>query len=78
MITQNTVSKSEFKPKALHYLRWVEKHKKPLIITHNQKPVAKVIPYSQKDDPKKELQGSVLKYESPLEPVGVEDWEALG
>lgn len=73
------ISKSQFKPKALEYLRQVEKTKKPLTITHFGKPVIKIIPadkYSTQDV-LKSLRGSVLKYENPLEPVGLEDWEAL-
>lgn len=73
-----TISKSQFKPKALEYLRLVEQHKKPLTITHAGKPVVKVVPYV--DDAQKKrisLQGTIISYKDPLEPVGLEDWEAL-
>lgn len=73
-----TISKSQFKPHVLEYLRLVENKKHPLIITHGGKPVVKILPYS--DDWKKkleELRGTVLKYEDPTEPVGLDDWEAL-
>ena len=73
-----TVSKSEFKPKALHYLRLVQTNKRSLIITHHNKPVAKVIPLSEELlSLDQQLNDSVLKYEDPFEPVGLEDWEAL-
>ncbi len=75
-----TVSKSQFKAQALEYLREVEKGKHPLIITHAGKPVAKVIPYREESDSEailKSLRGTVLKYEDPTEPVGLEDWEVL-
>lgn len=75
---QTTVSKSQFKPQVLEYLRLVEKSKKPLIITHEGKPVVQVIPYSE--DPKKKLealQGSVIQYKYPSKPVGLDEWEAL-
>lgn len=75
---QTTVSKSQFKPQVLEYLRLVEKNKKPLIITHAGKPVIQVIPYSE--DPKKKLEalrGSVIYYKNPTEPVGLDDWEVL-
>ncbi|MBD3895988.1 hypothetical protein IEI94_09010 [Halomonas sp. ML-15] len=33
--------------------------------------------FVSRDQPLGRLQGSVRQYESPLEPVGVEDWVAL-
>ncbi len=72
------ISKSKFKPNALKYFREVEKTGKPIIITDRGKPVLKIIPFS--DDPEsalKALRNSVIEYEDPLEPVGLEDWEAL-
>lgn len=75
---QTTVSKSQFKPQALEYLRLVERTKKPLVITHAGKPVVQVIPYSE--DPKKKLEalrGSVIYYKNPTEPVGLDEWEIL-
>lgn len=77
-MVMQTISKSQFKSQALHFLRLIEKSKQPLILTHNGKPVAKVIPYQE--DPEailKSLQGTVLHYEDPTEPVGLEDWEVL-
>jgi antitoxin (DNA-binding transcriptional repressor) of toxin-antitoxin stability system len=50
-----------------------------LVITDHGKPVLKVIPFHH--DPAealKALRGTVLRYDDPLEPVGVEDWESLG
>jgi prevent-host-death family protein len=78
MKSQNIISKSRFKPKALEYFRYVEKTGKALIITDQGKPVLKIIPYSgTPDDILKELRGTVKKYKSPTEPVGIEDWNAL-
>lgn len=73
------ISKSQFKPKALEYLRLVEKNKKSLIITHNKKPVVKVIPFNMDSDDQilKELKGSILFYKDPVKPVGLSDWDAL-
>ena len=76
---QTTVSKSQFKPQALEFLRMVENTKKHLVITHEGKPVVEVIPYSP-ENPKKKLealQGSVLEYIDPSKPIGLQDWEAL-
>ncbi len=70
-----TVSKSEFKPRALEFLRQVEQSGEPLIITDRGRPVAKIEPYSDGDETLERLRGLVLKYDDPLEPVGVEDWE---
>lgn len=74
-----TVSKSEFKAKALGYLRLVETNKKPLLVTHNGKVVVQisVFKHTPKTDPLKALIGSVIKYERPNDPVGLENWEAL-
>lgn len=72
------VSKSQFKPKALEYLRMVEEFKQPLIITHAGKPVVRILPYSD-DKPKaqKSLQSTVISYENPTEPVVDMNWEVL-
>jgi prevent-host-death family protein len=72
------VSKSIFKAKALELCRQVESTGQELVITDHGKPVLKVVPYSH--DPAealKALRGSVLRYDQPLEPAGLEDWEAL-
>lgn len=76
---QLQVSKSQFKAKALEYLRDVEKDKQPLIITHAGKPVVEVIPYKKTSDEDilKSLRGTLKFYKDPDEPVGLEDWEAL-
>ena len=74
----NTVSKSQFKPKALEFFREIEKSGKSLIITDRGKPVLKIVPYSE--DPAESLRllrNSVVKYQDPLEPVGLDDWESL-
>lgn len=72
------VSKSQFKAKALEYFRQVEAGDEPLIITEHGKPKLELRRYSEsKRDPFEILRGSVLYYEDPFEPVGVEDWEAL-
>jgi len=77
---QQVISKSQFKAEALEYLRQVEKTKTPLIITHDGRPVVEVIPYKKQSDQEailKSLRGTVLKYEDPTKPVGLEDWEVL-
>jgi prevent-host-death family protein len=75
---KQAISKSEFKARALHYFRQVQKTGKSLIITDRGQPVLKVVPYSE--DPAqamRDLRHSVVKYEGPTEPVALEDWESL-
>jgi len=75
---ENQVPKSKFKPHALQYFREVERTGKTLIITDRGRPVLRIMPYSEKsDNTLKMLRNSVIKYESPTEPVGISDWEAL-
>jgi len=75
---EELISKSKFKPNALKYFREVQQKGKALIITDRGKPVVKIVPYSE--DPSealKVLRNTVIKYESPTVPVGLNDWEAL-
>jgi antitoxin (DNA-binding transcriptional repressor) of toxin-antitoxin stability system len=74
----NIISKSKFKPRALYYFRQVENTGKELIISDHGKPVLKILPYTE--DPQevlKALRNTVVTYENPTEPVGLEDWESL-
>ncbi len=73
-----TISKSRFKPRALHYFREVERTGKDLIISDRGRPVLRITLYHE--DPDKALKGlrnTVVAYEDPMEPVGQEDWEGL-
>ncbi|OGG27341.1 hypothetical protein A2960_00030 [Candidatus Gottesmanbacteria bacterium RIFCSPLOWO2_01_FULL_39_12b] len=74
---QTLISKSQFKPKVLEYLRLVEKLDQPLTITHEGKPVVQVVPYQITTDLTKELIGSVIRYEDPTKPVPLNEWEVL-
>ena len=74
----NVISKSKFKPRALEYFRQVERSGKELIITDHGKPCVKIVPFA--DDPSqalKALRNTVVKYDNPTDPVGLEDWEGL-
>jgi prevent-host-death family protein len=72
------VSKSKFKSRALHYFREVEKTGRPVIITDRGRPVAKVVPYSENpEELLNELRHTVVQYSDPLQPVGIDGWEAL-
>ena len=66
------------KARALEYFRLVERTGQGVIITDHGRPVLKLIPYSA--DPSEALaalRDSVIRYDDPTEPVGLEDWEAL-
>jgi prevent-host-death family protein len=72
------VSKSEFKAKALEYLRRVEASGEELIITDRGTPVIRVLPVRPRgDDARAKLRGALVRYDEPTEPVGVEDWDSL-
>lgn len=74
------ISKSQFKPKALEYLREVEKKKKPITITHGGKPVVQIVPIEEEDDDKilKELGDAIISINGDItEPIGEDDWEVL-
>lgn len=80
IVMQTVVSKSQFKAKALEYLREVEKKKKKFVITHNGKPVADVTPHKHADafDHLKRLRGTLIFYKNPNKPaVPASDWEVL-
>jgi prevent-host-death family protein len=72
-----SVSKSKFKARALEYFREVERTGQALIVTDRGRPVLKIVPY--REDPAeslRDLKDSVVRYEAPFEPVGVDDWES--
>lgn len=75
---EEMVSKSKFKPRALKYFREIEKTGKELIISDRGKPVLKIVPYTENpEEALKVLRDTVIKYDDPTEPVGLEDWDAL-
>jgi prevent-host-death family protein len=74
----NQISKSQFKAKALEFFRQVEATGEPLIITDHGQPKLEIRPYKRPTkDVLAELRGTVIYDDDLLEPVGVEDWEAL-
>jgi prevent-host-death family protein len=78
MPNENPISKTQFKAKVLEYFREIERTGQPIVITDRGRPVLKVIPFNpDPEEALKELRGSVLSYEDPTEPVGVEDWQVL-
>ena len=77
IVMQQIVSKSQLKAQILEYLRNVEKKKQTFIVTHDGKPVAKIVPYKEKSV-FQSLKNSVLSYKDPTKPVGEKDWEVSG
>lgn len=72
------VSKLQFKPKALQYMRDVERTGESLVITDHGKPTLELRPVTgqgAKEDPMTYLKGVILDYVDPTEPVGEEDWD---
>lgn len=76
---QERVSKSQFKAHALELLRRVEANGEPLIVTDHGRPTLEIRRYIPRERPPLEvLKGSVVEYHDPTEPVGEQDWDALG
>jgi len=73
----NQVSKSEFKAKALEFFRKIEASGESVIVTDHGKPALEVRPFrGVKRDPLDVLRGSVVRYDSPTDPVAEDEWEA--
>ena len=73
-----TISKSSFEKRPEEFLREVESTGEPLVITDQGKPVLRLVLYVPSPaEALESLRGSVLRYDDPTEPVGLEDWEAL-
>jgi prevent-host-death family protein len=72
-----TVSKSQFKARALEYFRQVQQTGRELVITDRGAPVLKLVPYQA--DPRaalRVLRDTVVRYEAPMEPVDSAEWES--
>jgi prevent-host-death family protein len=66
----NRVSKSEFKARALELFRRVEASGESVIVTDHGKAVLEVRPYRRIErNPLDVLRGSVVRYDSPTDPV---------
>lgn len=83
IVMQQLVSKSQFKAKALEYLRMVQEKKQTLTVTHKGEPVAQVVPYKEAVRKKDKeildsLRGTLTYYKDPNKPAApASDWEAL-
>jgi antitoxin (DNA-binding transcriptional repressor) of toxin-antitoxin stability system len=71
-----TVSKSQFKARALEFFREVEASGQPVIVTDHGQPKLEIRRYQPPDrKPLDRLRGSVTRYLDPTEPVGADDWD---
>ncbi len=76
-MSDNQVSKSEFKAKALELFRQVEASGQSLVVTDHGKPTLEVRPYrSSERNPLEILRGSVVRYDNPTDPIAVDEWAA--
>ncbi len=77
-MSQQQISKSEFKAKALEFFRQVEFSGESLIVTDHGKPSIEVRRYRQTEHSQLELlKGSVTEYIDPTKPIGESDWDVL-
>ena len=69
------ISKSEFKARALEVFREIERSGESRVITDHGKPTLEIRKLRQQDlSPLEVLQGTVLKFDAPTEPVAESDW----
>lgn len=71
-----TVSKSQFKANALEYSRQIEATGQPFVFTDYVQPTIEVRPFRATEiSPLEALEGAVLRFDRPTDPVGDDDWE---
>lgn len=72
------MSKSGLKTRALEIFRQIERTGEPVIITDHGKPTLIIRRYSPTaESARHRLEGSVLRYDDPFEPVAEGDWDVL-
>ena len=72
------ISKSQLKPRILNIFRQIEKTGEDYIVTDHGRPVLKISRNVQKpDEALSELRDSILKFNEPTEPVGLDDWDII-
>ena len=77
-MTQELITKSQFKARALEYFRQVETSGHPVVVTDRGQPTVEIRRYrSDSRSPLERLKGSVVEIKEPTEPVAVDDWEML-
>lgn len=77
-MSDEPVSKSDFKARALEYFRHVEATGESIIVTDKGRPVVQVRRYhSDRRRPLERLRGTLVEYSKPTEPADPEDWAAM-
>lgn len=77
-MTPEQVTKSQFKAKALEFMRQVETSGESVVITDRGQPTIEIRRYrADQRSPLEKLKGSVVEYKAPTEPVAENDWEAM-
>ena len=72
------VAKSAFKPRAFEYLRMVEGKSEPLVITDHGRDAVQIQPIRTDEyGASGSLEGAILTYDAPDQPLDQGDWDAL-
>lgn len=75
---KSEVSKSKFKAHALEIFRHIELTGEPTIVTDRGVPSLVIRKFSgRQGNALESLRGSVVRYDSPLEPLESDEWEGL-
>ncbi len=71
------ISKTKFKAHALEVLRTIEETGTPRIITDRGKPTLEIRKLRcQSQSPLEKLNGTLVKYEGPTDPIADDEWDA--
>ncbi|MBN7797393.1 type II toxin-antitoxin system Phd/YefM family antitoxin [Parahaliea mediterranea] len=77
-MTQELITKSQFKARALEYFRQVETSGHPVVVTDRGQPTVEIRRFrSDPRSPLERLKDSVVELKEPTAPVGEDDWEVL-
>jgi len=77
-MSEEQVTKSQFKARALEYFREVELSGNTMIVTDRGHPAVEIRRYrADRRSPLETLRGSVVEFNDPLSPVAEDDWEGL-
>ncbi len=76
-MSEERITKSQFKAKALEYFREVELSGNTVVVTDRGQPTLEIRRYrADRRSPLDTLRGSVVEFKHPLDPVAEDDWEA--
>lgn len=79
-VKMTTVTVKDFKTKLSAFIKKINETGESILLTKHGKVVAKITPCDDRtawEEIRKKMAGSVLKYDDPTEPVGLEEWESL-